>query len=64
MKMETMDFAVTWVDGSDPAWLAQRRKYENGGSAQARAGGEANAATATTDSCATGSAPSKDSLLG
>lgn len=26
-----------------PAWLAQRRKYENGGSAQARAGGEANA---------------------
>lgn len=26
--MKTMDFAVTWVDGSDPAWLAQRRKYE------------------------------------
>ena len=25
---EPIDFVVTWVDGSDPAWLADRAKYE------------------------------------
>ncbi len=25
---EPIDFVVTWVDGSDPAWLAEKRKYE------------------------------------
>jgi len=38
-----IDFVITWVDGSDPKWLAEKRKYENGGSSAPRAGGEANA---------------------
>lgn len=25
--MEKIDFVVTWVDGNDPAWLAERREY-------------------------------------
>ncbi len=25
--MEAIDFVVTWVDGSDPAWLSQRETY-------------------------------------
>ena len=28
--MEKIDFVLTWVDGSDPDWLAQRRKYQPG----------------------------------
>ena len=41
--MDKIDFVVTWVDGSDPAWLAEKRRYESGGAAAARAGGAANA---------------------
>ena len=41
--MEKIDFVLTWVDGSDPAWLAEKRKYEKSVSAENRAGGEANA---------------------
>ena len=25
--MEKIDFVITWVDGSDPVWLAERAKY-------------------------------------
>lgn len=38
-----IDFVLTWVDGSDPAWLAEKHKYDSGGSVEPRAGGEANA---------------------
>ena len=41
--MEPIDFVVTWVDGSDPEWLATKRRYENAAEAAPRAGGEANA---------------------
>ena len=41
--METIDFVLTWVDGADPAWLAEKRRYESGGAAVPCAGGEANA---------------------
>lgn len=27
MKMEDIDFVVTWVDSSDPNWIAKRNKY-------------------------------------
>ena len=27
MALETIDFVVTWVDGSDPAWLDEKQKY-------------------------------------
>jgi len=37
-----IDFVLTWVDGSDPKWLAEKRRYETGGSSEPRAGGEAN----------------------
>ena len=40
---EKIDFVLPWVDGADPAWLAEKRRYENGGAAEPRAGGEANA---------------------
>lgn len=26
--MEKIDFVVTWVDGNDPAWQAEKRKYQ------------------------------------
>lgn len=26
--MEAIDFVIPWVDGSDPAWRAEKRKYE------------------------------------
>ena len=26
-----MDIVITWVDGSDEAWLAERKKYETKG---------------------------------
>ena len=26
--MEKIDFVLTWVDGSDPKWLAEKRKYD------------------------------------
>ena len=25
--MPPIDFVVTWVDGSDPAWLAEKNRY-------------------------------------
>ena len=43
MNMEKIDFVLPWVDGSDPAWLAEKRRYESGGAAVPCAGGEANA---------------------
>ena len=27
--MEKIDFILTWVDGSDPEWLAEKRKFQN-----------------------------------
>ena len=27
--MDKIDFVLTWVDGSDPKWLEQKRKYES-----------------------------------
>lgn len=27
--MDNIDFVITYVDGSDPKWLAKKRKYEN-----------------------------------
>ena len=43
--MEKIDFVVTWVDGSDREWLAQKRKYLDAASSVSSsiAGGEANA---------------------
>lgn len=43
--MEKIDFVVTWVDGSDREWLAQKRKYLDAASSASSsiAGGEANA---------------------
>ena len=26
--MEKIDFVLTWVDGTDPKWIAEKRKYE------------------------------------
>jgi hypothetical protein len=26
--MEKIDFVLTWVDGNDPEWLAEKRKWE------------------------------------
>ncbi|MBO7683881.1 MAG: Stealth CR1 domain-containing protein [Kiritimatiellae bacterium] len=40
-ESQNIDFVIPWVDGSDPAWLAEKRKWEGAGAAQA--GGEANA---------------------
>ena len=42
-EMDKIDLVLPWVDGADPAWLAEKRKYESGGLAEPRAGGEANA---------------------
>lgn len=41
--MEEIDFVLTWVDGSDPAWLAEKRRFEAEATGAPRAGGEANA---------------------
>lgn len=30
-KTEEIDFVVTWVDGSDPAWRAQKAQYDGSG---------------------------------
>ena len=27
--MERIDFVLPWVDGADPAWLAEKRKWES-----------------------------------
>ena len=45
-----IDFVLPWVDGSDPAWLAEKRRYESGGAAVPCAGGEANAECRYRDS--------------
>ena len=39
--METIDFVLPWVDGSDPAWLAEKRRWENAG--ESMSGGDADA---------------------
>ncbi len=43
--MEKIDFVVTWVDGGDREWLAQKRKYlgVESSASSSLAGGEANA---------------------
>ncbi len=41
--MDKIDFVLTWVDGADPAWLAEKRRYENGGAAMALGDADANA---------------------
>ncbi|MBQ4200637.1 MAG: Stealth CR1 domain-containing protein [Kiritimatiellae bacterium] len=43
--MEKIDFVVTWVDGGDSEWLAEKRKYLDAASSatSSLAGGEANA---------------------
>lgn len=28
MKKQTIDFVITWVDGNDPLWQKERKKYE------------------------------------
>ena len=28
LNMEKIDFVVLWVDGNDPAWLAERARYD------------------------------------
>ena len=28
-EMEKIDFVITWVDGSDPVWLAEKKKWED-----------------------------------
>ena len=27
--MNEIDFVITWVDGNDPAWIAERKKYNS-----------------------------------
>ncbi len=29
--MEKIDFVITWVDGNDPEWIAEKHKWEKGG---------------------------------
>ena len=41
--MDKIDFVLTWVDGADPAWLAEKHRYENGGEAMALGDADANA---------------------
>lgn len=33
--MEIIDFVITWVDGDDPAWQAEKAKYRSGGDSRA-----------------------------
>lgn len=40
--MEKIDFVLTWVDGSDKAWLATKRKYESSVVALATSNPEVN----------------------
>lgn len=37
-----IDFVLTWVDGSDPAWLEEKRQYEKADATKPHSGGEAN----------------------
>ena len=57
--MEKIDFVLTWVDGSDPDWLAQRREYQPGRGTDA---GRADTAIGTISS--TGSAVWRNLLPG
>lgn len=41
--MDKIDFVLPWVDGSDPRWLAEKRRYANAGEAMARGDEDANA---------------------
>lgn len=41
--MDGIDFVLPWVDGSDKAWLEQKRKYENSGERMAGGDLDANA---------------------
>ena len=41
--MDKIDFVLPWVDGSDPCWLAEKRRYANAGEAMARGDEDANA---------------------
>ena len=41
--MERIDFVLPWVDGADPAWLAEKRKYDGVGVAMSRGDEDANA---------------------
>ena len=29
MPNSKIDIVVTWVDGNDPEWLAEKKKYDN-----------------------------------
>ena len=33
--MERIDFVIAWVDGSDPAWQAEKARYKSGGDSSA-----------------------------
>ena len=35
--MEKIDFVIAWVDGSDPAWQAEKAQYRGGPVADASA---------------------------
>ena len=42
MAQEAIDFVITWVDGDDPKWLAEKRKWEKMSSGEISADKEAN----------------------
>ena len=42
-EKEKIDFVLPWVDGADPKWLAEKRKWEGAGAAMARGDEDANA---------------------
>lgn len=41
--MEKIDFVVTWVDGNDPAWIAEKRKWQSMSTGAMCETGDANA---------------------
>lgn len=41
--MEKIDFVLPWVDGSDPEWLALKRKYESAATGMSHSDANANA---------------------
>lgn len=43
MDDDRIDFVLTWVDGSDKAWLEQKLKYEKVGESMALSDSDANA---------------------
>ena len=36
MQSSTLDFVITWVDGSDPAWLDEKSHFASGSEADNR----------------------------